>query len=156
MSLIQIRHLLLLTHYTTLLLCVCVCNFILINAISIFVVSCTSHFIIIFFCEILEQNYFQRFQFLIPLYLLGIRQLQSDLVATENVLMVMPFSLVDFGFYASQFICWHLSHLAPASGTSRIIGGEWLLAVASSSRLLQALFPLEICIDISHQNKTEQ
>lgn len=58
-----------------------------------------------FLCEILEQYYFQRrFEFCISLYLLGIRQLQSDLVATESMSVVLPFSLVDVGFYGSQFI----------------------------------------------------
>lgn len=67
------------------------------------------------FCEVLDQSYFQRSsQFLLPLYLLGIRRLQSDLVTTENMLVVLPFSLVDFGFYGSQCIFWHLSRLALA------------------------------------------
>ena len=59
-----------------------------------------------FFCEILEQSYLQRrFLFFIPLYLLGIRQLQSDLVTTENMRVVLPISLVDFWFLC-QSVHW--------------------------------------------------
>ena len=125
-----------LAQYATPLLCVY--NLILINATSIFIVPCTSSFILIFFCEILEQSYFQRiFRFFIPLYLLGIRQLQSDLVTTENMFVV--FALLPGGFW---FLCQsvHLLTFITFSSCLRDIQDYWW-GIASGCVLYRQVTP---------------